>query len=148
MANASSADAAGLFGDGSVPRSGSPRAGAGGAKVIRRVKLYNYDSVASQVFNPYGPSNFTGLDPSVIFKAAAKGNKKAAFHTELAAAADDQWRIGVGVSPTAQSLLAAIEQLNNTQVAQLLNPDILKKATDGAKALKPHLEPLDFGKGS
>jgi hypothetical protein len=143
------ADAAGLFtasARASSPTMQRKEAAAG----PRRTKLYTYDSVAAQVFNPYGSSVFTKLSPKEIWTAAAAGNKKAKFHTELAADKEHggDYRVGVGMSRMAETLLAAIEQLDDENIGLLLAPGPLQSAQAEGKALAPALRILNAGKGA
>ena len=138
-----SSDAAGLFG--AAP--GSPTMTAGSvAPQGRREKLYWYDSVASQMLNPYGESAFTEQTNEAVWRAAAQGSKRVAFHTELAAA--DPWRQGVGISRSAEALLAAIRTLETDNIKKLLKEEHLTAALEEAAGLKPMLERLNQGKGS
>ena len=85
-----------------------------------------------------------------VWKAASDGNKGCVFHTELAAQENTggDYRVGVGISRTAGTLLAAIEQLRDTDVAKIIRPEVLQKADLEAKALEPYLAILNAGKGS
>ena len=58
----------------------------------------------------HGASAIDDLSLAELWKAAAAGNRKAQFHTELAATEESggPYRVGVGLSRTAQTLLAAI----------------------------------------
>ena len=116
------------------------------ATAERRQKLYGYDSAAAQALNPYGPSNFTTESTADVWKMVSKGSRKAAFHSELAA--EDGWRIGVGLSRTAETLLEALKLLDEEHTVMVLKPEILQLAKAEAAELQPHLEVLNFGKGS
>lgn len=134
-------DARGLFG--AETASQAPSAAADGSG--RRKKLYFYDSVASQMLNPCGESNFTRESTEAVWRAAAQGTKKVAFHTELAD--EDTYRQGVGLSRTAEAVLAAIEVLDSANMKKLLQAGPLQAALAEAGALKPHLVLLNRGKG-
>ena len=138
-----SSDAAGLF---AAPSSPTATQAGSVAPQGRREKLYWYDSVASQMLNPYGESAFTEQSTEVVWRAAAQGSKRVAFHTELAAA--DPWRQGVGISRSAEALLAAIRTLETDNVKKLLKEEHLTAALEEAAGLKPMLERLNQGKGS
>ena len=112
----------------------------------RRDKLFVYDAAAVQALNPYGCSQFTDSAPEEVWNMVTKGNNRAKFHSELAS--DDAWRIGVGISRTAETLVEGIQMLKTDNMAKLLKPEPLKLALDEATALQPHLEILNFGKGS
>ena len=126
-------------------RSEAPAPASSGQK--RRVNLYHYDSVAAQLFNPYGASIGTDMDGQKFWKAAAGGNRKAVFHTELAATEESggAYCVGVGLSRVAETLLAAIEQLEDADLKRLLAAAPLRKAKEEAAALKPHLQVLNAG---
>jgi hypothetical protein len=141
-------DDAGLFGatDNTAPGSPSlvaPAAGSGAA--ARRTKLYPWDSVASQLLEPYGSSVITKLKPEQVWKAAASGNKKCMYHSHFAA--EDEWGVGAGISITAETLLEGIKQLKDNNIKELLKEVHYKKAMAEADKLKPTLEILCFGKG-
>ena len=79
---------------------------------------------------------------------AASGNKKAQLHTALAASQyDDAWRVGSGLSFTAQSLLAAIDELRDDEMKALVKDEPYKRVIAEADALVPYLRVLDMGKG-
>lgn len=138
------AEAEGLFG--SAPGSPRPAAAAPASTAARREKLYIYDAAAVQALNPYGSSQFTGESTKSVWAMVSKGSRKAAFHSELAA--KDNWRVGVGISRTAETLLEGIAQLQTDNMKKVLRPEILKLAVDEATALEPYLHILNFGKGS
>ena len=70
---------AGLFGDASaaVPEEST--------REERRVKLFPWDSVASQLFELFQESAIDNLTLKEIWSGAAKGNKKTAYHSHLCA---------------------------------------------------------------
>ena len=75
----------------------------------RRTKLFPWDSVASKLFEPHRESALDKLSLQDVWTAASKGNKKAMYHSHLCAdLASDTWHVGAGISLTAASLLAAI----------------------------------------
>ena len=145
-------DAAGLFEQGTAaptsPGGATNKGGAADPKTPaeRRDKLFVYDAAAVQALNPYGCSQFTDSAPEEVWNMVTKGNNRAKFHSELAS--DDAWRIGVGISRTAETLVEGIQMLKTDNMAKLLKPEPLKLALDEATALQPHLEILNFGKGS
>ena len=115
----------------------------------RRTKLYGYDSVALQMLEPYGEGAIDNMSLSEIWKGTAKGNRKCAYHSHLAASqADDPWHVGAGLSMTAQALLAAIHNFRSEDMQNLLRPELYKKVKDEVDALEPILTALNFGKGS
>ena len=86
-------DLAGLFEKDTTAPAGTAK-GATGAEpsTERRNKLFVYDAVAVQAFNPYGCSQFTDSLPEEVWNMVSKCNNRANFHSELAS--DDAWRIG------------------------------------------------------
>ena len=142
-------DIAGLFEQDTTASTAKAKgAAATGAEASteRRDKLFVYDAAAVQALNPYGCSQFTDSIPEEVWNMVTKGNNRAKFHSELAS--DDAWRIGVGISRTAETLLEGIQMLKTDNVEKLLKPEPLELALDEAAALQPHLEVLNFGKGS
>ena len=140
-------DLAGLFEQGTAAPTGTAKGAAGAApSTERRDKLFVYDAAAAQALNPYGCSQFTDSLPEEVWNMVSKGNNRAKFHSELAS--DDAWRIGVGISRTAETLLEGIHLLRTGNVSKLLKPEPLELALDEAAALEPYLEVLNFGKGS
>ena len=116
----------------------------------KRILLRPWDQTAAQVLNPYGKSFMNDLSQAELWKAAAEGSAKARFHTELAATAETGgvYRVGLGLSRTAETIQAAIEELqNNTDIANLLNEEPLQAARMEAAALEPFLRILNAGKG-
>ena len=96
----------GIFGSAAAAASGSNEEQENKRQKVtgeRRVKLWKTDSVAAQVLNPYGPSSpLRTMDTAALWSCAAKGNKFAAFHTELAST--DKGRVGIGLSRHAETL--------------------------------------------
>ncbi|CAE7257245.1 USP17L21, partial [Symbiodinium natans] len=96
----------------------------------RRVKLYPWDSVASQLFEPYGESALDTLSLQDVWVAASKGNKKAMYHSHLCANQDtDPWHVGAGISLTAAGLLAAIKNFRSPDMKKLIVPAVYEKET-------------------
>ena len=71
--------ALGLFGASASEQPAEP------AKPERRVKLFPWDSLASQLFEPWGESSLDDLSLPQIYNAANKGNKKTRYHSHLCA---------------------------------------------------------------
>ena len=144
------ADADGLFApDAAANGAEAGGAPAGGAKE-RRIKLCDWDTVAAQVLNPYGPSQAEAMSLKALWaNTRKKGNKAVEFHSELAADADHggALRVGIGLSRLAESVLAGIAKLEDPNIAKLLKEEHLQKAKDEAAPLKAHLEMLHAGKG-
>ncbi|CAE7266071.1 unnamed protein product [Symbiodinium natans] len=115
----------------------------------RRTKLYPWDSVASQLFEPYGECPINGMSLKDVWNGAAAGNKKAAYHSHLCADQEaDPWHVGAGISLTAAALSAAIEHFKKPEMKKLIVPEYYNKAEEEIKELEPLLALLNLGKGS
>ena len=115
----------------------------------RRTKLFPWDSVASQLFEPYGESALDQLSLQDVWTAANKGNKKALYHSHLCASqASDAWHVGAGISLTAASLLAAIKNFRQPDMKRLIVPTVYEKIEKELEDLEPALVLLNLGKGS
>ena len=125
------------------------RKGSSEAPTERRTKLRSYDATAAQLLNPYGASCAQHMSIKEIWTAVAEGSYKAMFHSELAATetTGGAYRVGVGLSRVAESLLCAITQLQSEVYQKVLLPDLLKAALSEGKNLEPHLKVLNAGKG-
>ena len=148
------ADEAGLFEEpGAAPVQadrGVKRSGDGDPKE-RRQKLKAYDSVAHQQLNPFGFGLGKVMSVEDCWKAAAEGNHRCMFHTNLAAGINTggPFRVGIGLSQISESLLAAIEHLkNDNAIKQVIVEKHLKAALDEAKDLEQDLQIWNAGKGS
>ena len=118
-------------------------------KQERRTKLFGYDSVAVQMLEPYGEGALDGMTLREIWKGTVKGNKKCAYHSHLAAdQAADPWRVGAGISMTAQALLAAVHNFRSDDMRNLLRPELYTKVKEEVDVLEPVLTAINFGKGS
>ena len=115
----------------------------------RRVKLFPWDSVATQLLEPFGESSFDTMSLDKLWTAAARGNRSAAYHSHLCAPQDtDGWRVGAGVSLTAAALLAAIRKFRSDDMKQLIKEDLYTKVERELRELEPTLKKLNMGKGS
>ena len=115
----------------------------------RRTKLFGYDSVALQMLEPYGEGALDGMSLREIWKGTAKGNKKCAYHSHLAAdQASDPWHVGAGLSMTAQALLAAVHNFRSDDMRNLLRPELYARVKEEVDGLEPVLAAINFGKGS
>ena len=74
-----------------------------------RIKLKNIDTVAAQSLNPYGVSVIDNAPLNKIYGAAAKGNKWAKFHAEVAS--DDPARQGIFWSRYAETNETIIKEM-------------------------------------
>ena len=118
-------------------------------KEERRTKLYPYDSVAALMLEPFGESAVDSMSLEQVWSGTVKGNKRAAYHSHLAASQEtDGWHVGAGVSLTAAALLAAIKNLKGGDMQKIIIPSLYEKVMQEVKQLEPILEALNFGKGS
>ena len=118
-------------------------------KEERRVKLFAYDSVASQLFEPYQESVLDDLSLKDVWDGAAKGNKKALYHSHLCAdLGSDPWHVGAGVSQTAGILKLAIKNWQSQDMQRLVKEELRDKVNAEVEKLVPILDKLDLGKGS
>ena len=134
---------AGLFGDASaaVPEEST--------REERRVKLFPWDSVASQLFEPFQESAIDNLTLKEIWSGAAKGNKKTAYHSHLCAdITKDPWHVGAGISQTAAILQEAIKNYKSQDMQQLIKEELRAKIDKDVAMLETILEKLNVGKGS
>lgn len=94
--------------------------------------------------------------PKELWQYISAGTKYIAYHSELAARLEDHatrsawaYRVGVGLSRHAGLLVNVIERLRTDKaLIALLAKRPLENATAEAEALLPHLQILNFGKGS
>ena len=115
----------------------------------RRTKLYGYDAVAAQMLEPYGESPLDQMSLEQLWKGTAKGNRKTAYHSHLAAPQEtDPWHVGAGVSMTAAALLAAVKHFRSSDMQNLMKADLYQKVKKEVDVLEPVLLALNFGKGS
>lgn len=123
---------------------------AGGAERVKRTKLKAYDAAAAQMLNPYGPSIAKNMSLRDVWRAVAEGSMVASFHSELAAteSTGGVYRVGVGISRIAESLLAAIHALEDPALKRLLQDRPLTVALGEGKGLEKALVILNAGKGS
>ena len=136
---------AGLFDntDGGVPPAATEQVAG------RRAKLFPWDSVATQLFEPHGESALDAMSLKQIWEAAMKGNKKAAYRSHLCAdKTTDAWRVGAGISLTAASLLSATKHFRNPDIKKIIVPELYAKVENELQALEPKLQLLNPGKGS
>ena len=118
-------------------------------KQERRVKLYSYDSVASQMLEPFGECALDGMTLEQIWKGTTKGNKRSAYHSHLAAPQDsDPWHVGAGISMTAAALLASVRNFRTQDMKNLIVPKLYQKVQEEVDVLEPILLALNFGRGS
>ena len=115
----------------------------------KRTMLRPWDTTAAQLLNPYGRSDVVSMSLSDIWKAVSEGSTKARFHSELAATEETggNYRVGVGLSRFAETLLVGIGGLADKNIVQLLKEEPLRRAMLEAEALAPSLKILAAGKG-
>eukprot|EP00439_Symbiodinium_sp_Y106_P077467 s413_g16.t1 len=134
---------AGFFGDANAA---APEESTRGE---RHVKLFPWDSVASQLFEPFQESAIDDLIFKEICSGAAKGNKKTAYHSHLCAnIAKDPWHVGAGIPQTAAILQDAIKNYKSQDMQQLIKDELRAKIDKDVAMLETILEKLNVGKGS
>ena len=141
----------GLFGDAFMgqPAAAGTEKTEKTEKTERRVKLFPYDHVASQLFEPFQESVLDTLSVAEVWAGAAKGNRKAAYHSHLCADLQtDAWHVGAGVSQTAEILLAAIKNWKKDDMQRLVKEELRDKVNEEVAVLEPILEKLNVGRGS
>ena len=108
-------------------------------------KLFAYDSVASQLFEPYQESVLDDLSLKDVWDGAAKGNKKALYHSHLCAdLGSDPWHVGAGVSQTAGILKLAIKNWQSQDMQRLVKEELRDKVNAEVEKLVPILDKLDL----
>lgn len=123
----------------------------------KRGKLWDTDHAAAVQLNPFGKSGFDTYSNKAIFKMTADGSTFAKYHSNMNATngEDDKrgtgpesedYRVGIGISQTAQGLLAVIEQLNNDQLKALLKEEHLALAQTEAEEIKDAVKACALGK--
>lgn len=141
-------ESAGLFASASAA---SKKRQEDGEPAERRVKLRKTDCVAAQAFNPWGEATIAHSTLGELWTSASEGSTAAMFHTELAAtaASGGDYRVGIGMSRTAEVLLVAIDRLRDDKnLESLLVKQHRARALEDAKQIEPHLRILYAGKGS
>ena len=115
----------------------------------RRTKLFPYDSVAAQLLEPHGTSSVDKMSLAELWASTAKGNKRAMYHSHLAAdQEEDAWHVGAGISMTAASLQLAFTAIKGESMTQLMRPELHQKVMTEITDLEPHVQVLNLGKGS
>ena len=120
-------------------RTEAPQAGAETAQT-KATQLRQWDRVAAQALNPSGVSAIESVSLKDLWDVASKGHNKVHYYfTEIAADAETggPGRVGIGISRTAESLLAAINKLEVDHNKQWIEPAMLQKAMDEVATLKP-----------
>jgi hypothetical protein len=112
----------------------------------KRKLLRRYDHLAAQALNPFGVSELEKATLSQLWELIRNGNKTTRYFAEWAD--ESPYRKGIAVSRLAEVLQTAIQVLKDGKFAQLLNKEVLDKATKEAADLSPHLTVLNGGKSS
>ena len=110
----------------------------------RRTKLRRYDRVAAQALNPNGMSLLHTAPLKKVWAWFSKGHKWVSYFTNLAGPTD--YRVDIGLSQTAETLLVAFGALNDSKLDKLLVPAILSKAREEAATLTLHLQVMNAGR--
>jgi hypothetical protein len=112
----------------------------------KRICLKHYDLVPAQLLNPMGMSGIERFPLQQLWEHCQKGNKAAAYFTELCS--DDDARRSVGLSRACEVLEVAITRLRECpQTKTVLKEGVLEKALAEADTLLPHLQVLNKGNG-
>ena len=141
---ASQETALGLFDDAPARSHGEKRKAEHVVPSERRIKLKTCDAAAAQLLNPYGCSLAKNMSVKEVWQAVAEASKVAVFHSELAATVmtGGPYRVGVGLSRVAESLLAAFAQLREPLRTKIIIPELLQAAMTDADTLTPSLQDL------
>ena len=107
----------------------------------RRTKLYKTDQTSATFFNPYGRA-FLPLSNKELYEKVSEGDKKTKFHSELCAGegTGGNYRVGIGLSRTAECLLAAFAEVQSNNLKKIINEHYYKQAVDEIEKLTPHLK--------
>ena len=112
----------------------------------KRICLKHYDLVPAQLLNPMGMSGIERFPLQQLWEHCQKGNKAAAYFTELCS--EDDARRSVGLSRACEVLEIAITRLRACpQTRTVVNDVVLKNALAEADTLLPHLQVLNKGIG-
>ena len=149
-------DAAGIVGSSSDSRAGSPHRGVydnkrkAPLKSERRTKLREREAVATVMYSPWEASRMESISVKDLWKLTCEGDDYVAYHSELCAdsTTGGPYRVGVGLSRNAAVLAKAIERLQTDNIKAVMKHEKLALVLEEAERLLPHLQILDFGKGS
>ena len=144
-APATSAAAAGIFGDAAVQKQkkGEPKE--------KRHQLTKYDTVACKVLDPYAIGILDDCGLESLWKIVKKGDKFCKFLSEFAGTSDNSpdpaIRIAVAISRYAEIMVNVItEWKGHTDLRKIIIPAKVAMADAEADALLPHMKRLNFGK--
>ena len=123
---------------------------AAGGRAERRVKLRGYESAPAVFFNPYGKSAAEDMSVKDVWQKVAEGSYHVAFHSELAATSSTggPYRVGIGLSRLAESLLAALAELQQPVYKNVIDNALLRDALHEGVMLQPYLQVLHAGKAT
>ena len=150
-------DAADIVGPSPGSRPGSPNRGDASdfkrkapLRGERRTKLREREAVATVMYSPWEASRVETLSIKDLWKLSCEGDDYVAYHSELCAdsSTGGPYRVGVGLSRNAAVLAKAIERLQTDNMKAVLDDHKLALVLGEAEQLLPHLQILDFGKGS
>ena len=107
----------------------------------KRTKLYRADQTSSTFFNPYGRA-FLPPSNKELYVKVSEGDKKTMFHSELCAGegTGGNYRVGIGLSRTAECLMAAFAELRSDNLKKIINPHYYDQAVLEIEKLTPHLK--------
>ena len=142
----SAADAAGLLGS---PAKAAPDTGRGTKRPAaedRREKLSRSDQVPYAFLEIGERSIMAELGDTALYKAISTGNAYAKYHSNLAASSE--WRVGVGISQTAEALETALSHMVSSEchLKAILKESMWQKVSQELDNLLPHVRRLNMGK--
>ena len=100
-------------------------------------------------YNLHGKSEFDQRTDQDVWRMTREGGPSCLFHSNLAAVTEAEGgsdRVGVGISQTAQVIVAMIKHLEDPHVNSLIKPELLALAKKEAAELMPLVTTLNFGK--
>ena len=107
----------------------------------RRRFLRHYDLLPAQLLNPMGRSNYDNASSQKLWEWMKKGNKAAAYCSELCD--EDYERQVVGISRFSEVLDAAIKAfLDSKSLKAILHDRVYQKTIEEAQELQPYLQKL------
>lgn len=107
----------------------------------KRKFLRHYDLLPAQLLNPMGRSNYDNASLQKLWDWMKKGNKAAAYSSELCD--EDHERQVVGISRFCQVLDAAIQTfLDSKSLKAILHDKVYQKTREEASTMQPYLQKL------
>ena len=119
------------------------RSSGAAASRPRVTQLKPWNSMASKMLNPWGPSQIKDYGSKKFYDVAAAGDKMAEYHCEICS--DDPVRRGIGISRMAQTMLGIVDYVLQPNLDRLIHKDVLEIIQQEATELRPHLLKLNMG---